>query len=148
MIKIQTKRLVGFSDIVVENGCIKSDFVPQNATMNLLSLKPTTGMEQGFVFYSIDDPRNMICHIGLTFQRNKFEISYGTEPPYRRKGYMTEALVAFAGWLFENTSNVEIWALPNGAESEHILQKCGFLFIDHYEKNSSMKWYLKRKAEI
>lgn len=140
MVKITTQRLVGLSDMEISEGKLK----PINASdqaVDLFNLQPKTGRESGFLFYGIDsDYNDQICHIGITWQRGKFEVSYGTEKAYQRKGYMCEALSSFLDWIKHNTLEHEVWGLPNCSESEHILLKSGFTYFGNLE-NTKSKWY-------
>ena len=40
-----------------------------------------------------------------------------------------------------NTKEIKIWALPNGDESKHILEKCGFKYFGTVEGTKS-SWYV------
>ncbi len=141
MFTIETSRMVGYSDIIVENGQLKC--AQQSEEQNdIFSLKPSTGREAAFVFYEKENPDARICHIGVTWQRNRTEVTYGTETPYRQKGFMQEALVAFLKWFTTNTSENIIWGLPNGDESTHILEKCGFSYYGKFEEDPSYSWYI------
>lgn len=147
MITIETKRMIGKSELEVIDGKVNYS-EKHNKSLGLLDIKPATGMEQGFVFYLWEQPKTCVCHIGITYARNRFEVSYGTEEQFRRQGYMKEALGSFVGWIFANTDELEIWGLPNGAESEHILQTCHFANYGIYEDCPSMKWYrIKRPSK-
>ncbi len=86
MQRIETARLIGLSEILIEHGKILSYSSPV-ASINLLNIKPTTGREAGFVFYVKENTLIPVCHIGITWQRNRTEVSYGTEPDYRRCGF-------------------------------------------------------------
>ncbi len=140
MICFETERMIVKSDMVVQDGTLKEK-ESQNSPMDILRIIPTTGLESAFVFYDKADGCTKICHIGITHQRERFEVSYGTEPSFRRHGYMKEALASLVDWIFANTNEPAIFGLPNGPESEHILQKSGFNCVGLYEDNPSMKWY-------
>ena len=142
MIEIRTKRLIGVSDMEVVSGKLNTiKQIERNNVINLTNLKSTTGKESGFLFYDKEDTSVLICHIGITWVRGKFEVSYGTEEQFRHLGYMQEALSQLVSWIFSNTTENEIWGLPNGSESEHILKTCGFSYYGAVENIASMKWY-------
>ena len=141
MFTIETSRMVGCSDMIVENGLLKSAQQPEGI-LDIFSLKPSTGRESAFLFYDKENPDARICHVGITWKRGRTEVSYGTEAPYRRKGFMQEALVAFLKWFTTNTSENIIWGLPNGDESSHILKKSGFRFYGPVEEDPSCSWYV------
>lgn len=141
MLTIETSRMVGYSDMTVENGLLKGALRPEGA-LDILSLKPSTGRESAFVFYDKVNPDAMICHIGITWKRDRTEVSYGTESPYRHNGFMQEALVAFLKWFTTNTTENMVWGLPNGDESKHILEKCGFKFYSKVEEHDTCSWYI------
>lgn len=56
------------------------------------------------------------------------EVVYGLTADCRGKGYMTQAVIALAAWLFEYTDTVRLngVALPGNKASNRVLQKCGF----------------------
>lgn len=139
MLVIKTERLVGVSNMEIQGGKLVSIKREVNE-INIFDLKPISGKESAFIFYDIHNTDIEICHIGITWKRNRFEVSYGTNEVYRRKGFLQEALSAFIEWVVSNTDEKEIWGLPNGPESEHILMKCGFIYYDVVE-NSNSKWY-------
>lgn len=142
MIEIVTKRLVGISEMVVEN----YDIVPKiiDKPVSLLDLRSRTGKENGFIFYDKDNQDILICHVGITDQRAKFEVSYGTEEKFRGKGYMSEALNGFVNFIFSETNRTEIWAIPNGIVSQHILEKCEFEYVCEEE---GLKYFLRKRRE-
>ena len=137
---IQTDRLIGYSDMIVTDGFIQKPSVIDNC-INILSIQKTTGREAGFMFYDKNNQDTLICHVAITWQRNRTEVSYGTESLFRNKGYMQEALNAFLEWFSNNTKEIKIWALPNGDESKHILEKCGFKYFGTVEGTKS-SWYV------
>lgn len=145
MICLETKRMIAKSEMNVQNGNLTEKRSSNNAK-DILNLSPTTGLESTFVFFDKNDNDSKICHIGITHKRGRFEVSYGTEEQFRRQGYMKEALACLVDWIFTNTDEPEIWGLPNGEESEHILKICHFTYYGLYEKSSSMKWYRIEKA--
>ena len=138
--KIITKRLVGFSDLVIENGHIQSK--PINEQGSLLQLKSITGKEEAFCFYDKNDQDILVCHVGITDKREKFEVTYGTVEKFRNRGYMSEALDGFVNFVFAETNEPIIWALPNGAISQHVLEKCKFKYV--CEENG-IKWFARKR---
>ncbi len=64
------------------------------------------------------------------------EIGYGIYPPYRQKGYMTEALIEFISWAFNNPLVKEIKAEVEKTNISSIktLKKIGM--IEDYEKDN------------
>lgn len=91
------------------------------------------------MFYEKNGTEN-ICHIHFENKRREFEISYGTEIDFRRKGYMQEALAFFVNWIFTNTKVPYLYALiSNNDESQHILEKQGFCFETHDQYGS---WFI------
>lgn len=141
MYRIETKRLVGLSDMTVENGCIAIQTQSYDA-IDILELKPSTGRESGFLFYEKNNMNVLVCHIGITWKRGRIEVSYGTESDFRKQGYMQEALRGLLNWIIEETNEDKIWAIPNGEESKHILEKCGFVFFGKVETDLMRNWFL------
>ena len=142
MIEEYTARMVCKSDIELKNG-IPVPPEPANngeiSLINLLNLQPRSGMEYGFMFYEKNGTEN-ICHIHFENKRREFEISYGTEIDFRRKGYMQEALAFFVNWIFTNTKVPYLYALiSNNDDSQHILEKQGFCFETHDQYGS---WFI------
>lgn len=144
MISFETERLICNSDLCVEKGILVE--CEKGNTINILNIKPTTGKENGFAFYSKASKPTIVCHIGIIYTRGRFEVSYGVDnESLRGQGYMTEALKALCGWLFDNTDQDAIWALPNGQykkESISVLKKCGFQKAD---EEFGIEWYELKK---
>ena len=57
------------------------------------------------------------------------EIGYHIDPPYRRQGYMKEALRCFALWLrnLEDVKQVTAKCLESNLASQKTLARCGFV---------------------
>lgn len=140
MLCFNTERMIAKSEMSIVSGNL-IDTLPQNSSIDIFNLQPRTGLESCFRFYNNSNESIEICHIAIIGTRNRFEVSYGTETEFRRKGYMKEALAQLVNWIFFNTREKEIWGLPNGRESEHILQSCGFSYYEPFEEDTSMKWY-------
>lgn len=144
MITFDTKRLTGLSDLVLVDQCLGQQV--NTVGIDLINLKPSTGREHAFCFYDKQNSNVLICHIAITDKRGRFEVSYGTEEPFRGNGYMTEALTCLCQWLYDNTDRVAIWALPNGPHKEEsisVLQKCGF---EKADKEFGIEWYVSKKG--
>lgn len=147
MICFQTERLIAKSEMrIVEGRLLKKESEP--VTIDIFNLKKTTGLESGFKFYDKEDENVEICHIGITWQRERFEVSYGTEPQFEGRGFMKEALSYLVSWIFANTEEPVIWGLPNGTVSEHILSINGFTYYGPLESNPSMKWYRLLNVDV
>jgi RimJ/RimL family protein N-acetyltransferase len=139
MIEFLTKRLIAKSDMRV----VDSKLVPYEtdiSDIDILNLLPRTGRESGFLFYDKDNKETLICHIGITLKRSRFEVTYCTIECFRKQGYMTEALSGLVEWIFKNTDVTVIWGIPNGEESQRILERCGFVFYENIS-DSSLKWF-------
>ena len=140
MLNFETERLIAKSEMMIVDGKLVENTL-EPTIIDVLNIKKTTGMESGFKFYDKTDVSVEVCHIGIIWQRNRFEVSYGTEEAFRGKGYMKEALAYLVDWIFANTKEPEIWGLPNGIVSEHILSSNGFTYYGPVENYPSMKWY-------
>lgn len=143
MLIFETNRMKAKSVMSIEDGLLVEK--PRSTTdINLLALKPMTGMENGFVFFD-KVSGEMICHIGFTKTRNiPYEISYGTETPFRKQGYMTEAVSGFVKWVFSETEIPFLCGLPSGDESARVVKRCGFS-LTHLFGNED--WYCIEKPE-
>lgn len=140
MISFETDRLIAKSGMTIVDGKLLECKTDQTV-IDIFTIKKTTGLESGFMFYDKVDETVEVCHIGITWQRNRFEVSYGTKAAFRGRGYMKEALSYLVDWIFANTKEPEIWGLPNGIVSEHILSSNGFTYYGPLENTPSMKWY-------
>jgi [ribosomal protein S5]-alanine N-acetyltransferase len=71
----------------------------------------------------------MVGFKGIPNDLGEVEIGYGIEGPYRRKGYMTEAVIGLIHWAFQSPTCLAITAtnvrLDNIA-SQHTLLHAGF----------------------
>ena len=144
MICFETDRLICKSDLCLENGKLVE--AEKDNTIDILNINPTTGEEGGFVFYYKELSAVLVCHVGITFVRRRFEVTYGVDnESFRNQGYMTEALKLLCEWLFDNTDQDVIWALPNGECKEasiRVLEKCDFKTADTV---NGLVWYELRK---
>lgn len=104
----KTKRLLVKFKPCIQDGKFNFENSYSNKKIDILNLQPSDPEHMTFQFYSKEDNTN-ICHIALTNKRGKLEVSYGTEPFFRNKGYMTEALAFAVKWIFENTTEDSIW---------------------------------------
>lgn len=136
----KTKRLLVKFKPCIQDGKFNFENSYSNKKIDILNLQPSDPEHMTFQFYSKEDNTN-ICHIALTNKRGKLEVSYGTEPFFRNKGYMTEALAFAVKWIFENTTEDSIWALPNGDISKTILETCGFTDYGVFEDAPKMHWF-------
>ena len=138
--EFRTDRLVAKSNLQLNDGKISLRKFRLQGEINLLTLQPSNPEDEGFVFYdTLDDER--ICHVGFTDKRGRMEVTYGTELSFRNKGYMSEALKFVVDWVFNNTTEAELWAIPNGIISESILRKTGFVYYGEVEDSVDSKWF-------
>lgn len=140
MLCFNTERMIAKTEMSIVDGKLMGSCV-QLGSLDLLNLRPCTGLETSFKFFRKVDEDTEICHICITHKRNRFEVSYGTQEEFRGQGYMKEALAYLIEWIFDNTNEEEIWGLPNGPDSEHILVASGFDYYGPVENAPSMKWY-------
>ena len=140
MIYFETERLIAKSEMTVVDGKLL-ERTSEPTVIDILNIKKTTGLESGFMFYDKADENVEVCHIGIIWQRDRFEVTYGTEKVFEGQGFMKEALSHLVDWIFTNTKEPEIWGLPNGIVSEHILSSNGFVYYGPLENYPSMKWY-------
>lgn len=142
MIVEYTKRLICKTEMNIVEGVLIPSIEQSNSEINILDLKPSTGMEYGFMFYDKSN-EEFICQIHFEDKRRSFEISYGTDEKFREKGYMTEALEFFVNWIFEHTIIQEMFALINDNPiSQHILENRGFEF---YKQDENGDWFIIRR---
>ena len=147
MISFETERLIAKSEMIVADGrLVEKETEP--TVIDIFNLKKRTGLESGFKFYNKTAESVEICHIGIIWQRNRFEVSYGTEKAFEGQGFMKEALSYLVNWIFANTKEPEIWGLPKGIVSEQILSSNGFTYYGTLENNSSMIWYRVLKPNV
>lgn len=133
MIVEKTSRLICKTEMAIKNGIPVSPSDKGTSRINILELKPKTGMEYGFLFYEAEHEQ-YVCQIHFENKRRDFEISYGTEAIFRGNGFMKEALQFFVQWIFTNTSVTQMCALiSNNPISQHILMNYGFIFEKHDE---------------
>jgi RimJ/RimL family protein N-acetyltransferase len=81
--------------------------------------------ELGFHF---DHDGELIGGLGFKKLQETPEIGYWLGRPYWGKGYMSEALKAAIGWLFENTSHARLAceAMTENPASLRVMEKMGF----------------------
>lgn len=144
MIEIKTERLVLLSEIEIKKNFL---VLYEDKDIDIMSIKPATGRETGFVAYLGNNPSEMVCHVCFTTKRNRIEISYGTEEIHRKKGYMYEAIFAVLKWFFENTSYEMIWAvINNNPISLKLALKVGFTKIE--DETFEFCWYVLKKKQF
>ncbi len=75
----------------------------------------------------MNSPEKDPDHLGLV------EVGYSIDPPYRGKGYMTEALSALCDWILSQRKVYGVIAgvLDGNPASDRVLEKCGFTMTDH-----------------
>ena len=135
-----TERLiVGFIPCIQEGKFVFQSPI-EDEKIDLLNLQPRNPEYMTFQFYDKKQKVN-ICHIELTNKRNRLEVSYGTQEEFQNKGYMTEALEFSVKWVFDNTDEKTIWALPNGDISKAVLRKCGFKDYEACDFLPDMHWF-------
>lgn len=127
MIKIQTARLIIYSDASILDGML---VFPQTKRkeIDLLEIKPHQPQTTGFAIYLKDDNTKPVGQFGFRHDRYENELEYGTNEPYRRKGYMREAMEAFIPWFFQNTSSTIIYGIiaEGNVASENLALEVGF----------------------
>ena len=135
--ELKTPRLIMRTNIQFVSGHLV--FPPRKREINLLNLQPNVAEDEGLIFY--DNSGNGVCHIGIRTDRKPCEISYGTQTPFRRNGYMQEALCFLLRLFSENGLVENVHALIcNNPESEHILLKNGFVKDHHNEDGGD--WFV------
>lgn len=69
-------------------------------------------------------------------QNGMVEIGYTTEPSFRNRGYMSEALTAMLDWAFtqEGVRTVEAETVADNLVSQNLLKKHGFLPVGEGEE--------------
>ena len=113
--------------------------------VDIINIKPATGEDGDFAFYCNGVDMYFVCRINITDKRNCFEILYDVKEEFWNQGYMTEALKAFCKWLFHNTDQNIIWALPGGIYKEasiKVLKKCNFI---RSNREADQDWYELRR---
>ena len=145
MIQFQTDRMIAKTEMILQSKKLMYMVRSFDETAFLKDDRPDTSMDDCFWFYDADNG-NKICCIMILWKRNRFEVSYNTLEPYRNQGYMTEALKSLCKWLFDNTDQDVIFALPNGLCKEasiRILEKCNFIPSG---VENELVWYELRKG--
>ncbi|MCR5704076.1 MAG: GNAT family N-acetyltransferase [Eubacterium sp.] len=144
--QIKTKRLVMKTNINIDEYGEFNYPNDNEQSINILSLKPKSAEDTGFVFCLSSDEKEIVCHIGFRNDRKPMEITYGTEEKYQGQGYMTEALNAFLKWFFENTEYKLINGLipDSNTKSRSVAEKNGFVFSEKADNNVS--WYKLEKV--
>lgn len=143
----RTEHMIVKSNMQISDGKFVFKSLESSGKISLLDLKPSVPEDTGFIFY--DSEQNvLICHVGITNKRERLEVSYGTEEPFRNKGYMTEALSFVVTWIFDSTTENQIWALPNGPISKSILEKCGFIDCGSDDSYQNINWFKLERASL
>jgi len=76
------------------------------------------------------------------------EISYSLLPPYRNKGYTTEAVEALVTWAFQHPEVTQVIAeaQPGNMASVRVLQKAGFNEMGPGSQRNHIRFELNRVA--
>ena len=144
MIFFETERLTARSNMLLNEGELCEGVIPEVESLEV-SLSDRYRMEyqlsNSFVFFDknrIDVP---ICYISYFKKRDIYELHWETLEQFKKQGYMTEALTAFAKWMKENTEKEVLWALidSNNVPSLKTAQKCGFRKTE--DNISGTSWY-------
>jgi len=149
-ITFQTKRLLAAFKPCICNEKFVFDFPCQNRKIDILNLEFSNSKYSEYMifqFYSKEDTTH-ICHVMLINKRNKLEVSFGTDEKFRRQGYMTEALTAAIKWIFNNTIEDSIWAIPSNKISQTVLEKCGFKYHSPVQNCPSSHWYIIERVSV
>jgi [ribosomal protein S5]-alanine N-acetyltransferase len=164
MIMITTKRLqliplslenlesclAGFTQMETTLGLNTSSSRPGERQQNVLKLRLQKAKE---------DPENYMwntiwiialckenCRVGSIMLKGcpnrtgEVTVGYSIDEKYRHKGYMTEALKAFAEWIFQNPKANCIIAdtLKNNTPSIRVLEKVG---MQKFAEDDECFWY-------
>lgn len=126
IIELLTDRLIIRSDALIVDGNIA--FPPQKHVIDILNMKTLRKEDGGFAFYLRSNPSIQAGQFVFRNDRYEYEISYETNPPYRRQHYMQEALETFIPWFFDNTTANAIYGIidENNESSEKLAMKIGF----------------------
>lgn len=143
MIQIETPRLIIRSNLYVDKRQLTPPPEPQGK-ISILNLTPLSSEDTGFAVYLKSNESIQIAHFAFRFDRCNYELSYGTEEPYRRKGYLYEALSAFLCWFFDNIDAESINGLiaNNNTPSIRLAQKLGF---QPRNEDGQCTWYELKK---
>lgn len=69
-----------------------------------------------------------LCFKGAPDAEGRVEVGYGIEPPYRRRGYASEAVAALARWaLSRGAACICAQTAPDNRISQRVLAACGFV---------------------
>ena len=143
--KIETQRLIitEFTPSMAESVHLNSldednrRFVPDEvietvdeASQTLEFLMSVYETEKGPLVYPVllKDGTN-IGYVQLVPKCEDYEIGYHIAKKYTRRGYATEALKAFLGYIFKekNISKVYGICLAENIASERVMEKCAFI---------------------
>lgn len=139
---IQTARMVITPEFMLVDGYPKLSSMEQTEPD---IIKLPSSERKGFVG-RLPDKDTEVCHIALEYIDGKYEIDYGTEPGFRRNGYMSEALPVVISWLYTNTKINTLYARTcDNPPSEHLLLKSGFQETEEaYPKPGKLYKFEKR----
>jgi RimJ/RimL family protein N-acetyltransferase len=76
-------------------------------------------------------------HLGVDVHRHTAELGYWLGEEFWGRGVMTEAVVAFADFCFQNFRLRRVYAEPfgNNSASARVLEKAGFIFEGRLKNN-------------
>lgn len=80
------------------------------------------------------------CFKGKVDEKGEVEIGYGTDPGYRNKGYMTEAVTAICRWALKQEGVMAVIAETenDNIASHRVLEKIG---IRKYRESGDCTWW-------
>ena len=108
---------------------------PTGNTIDILNLTPAV---PDFEFTDVNG--QCVCHISLCSNRERLELSGGTDENYRNRGYFTKAVGEVVNWLKNNTSECVVWAVTtNNTPSDKALAKNGF--VKHPVDTMGTAWH-------
>lgn len=110
-------------------------------SLDLLNIEPNQAEDGGFIFYSKENPQTLICKIGYTEKRENPELYYDTEPDYRRKGHMSNAMNCVLDWCRNNSVTGKLWLLigKDNTISQKVAHK--FNFVPQGRFSAQQEWY-------
>ena len=138
---IRTSRLVIDPKFKIEDGYPQIN-PPQDVLPDIINMLPS--MRNAFVGY-LPNSSTEVCHISLERIDSKYEVHYGTEPMFRGKHYMSEALPVAINWLFANSRIEMLYArIGDNPPSEHLLIKNGFVRVEEKYPKDGMLYKLEK----
>jgi len=111
---------------------------PHDGTINGLSMAVRGGHRAGWLIM-VDGTVVGDCGVhGWVDDDGALEIGYGLAPPYRGRGYGTEAVGAMTDWLLTqpDVRSVRARTSQDNAPSRRVLEKVGFQLIGIVDENT------------